>query len=91
MSVNSPQSFLESKKFPILNKCVTSNSPQSFQESKKFPILNKCVTSYRAVNFLGNLRDISGSFLETVRVWVLFKFFPGNFLKSVSLGMYLPP
>jgi hypothetical protein len=68
VSVNSPQSFLESKKFSILNKCVTSNSPQSFQESKKFRILNKCVTSYRAVNFLGNLRDISRSFLETVRV-----------------------
>ena len=65
MSSNNPQSFLGSKKFPYLNKCASCDSPQSSLESKKFPVLNKCVSSNRAVNFLGNFRDISGSYLKS--------------------------
>ena len=61
-------SFLGSKKFSILGKCVSGNSPQSSLESKKFPILDKCVSSNTAVNFLGNFWEISGSFLESERV-----------------------
>ena len=34
---------------------------------KKFPFL-KCASGNRALNFLGNFREISESFLESVRV-----------------------
>ena len=47
------------------SNCVSSNSPQSFLGSKKFPVLNKCASSNRAVNFLGNFLEISGSYLKS--------------------------
>ena len=56
---------------------------------KKFPILK----SVSLVIGLLTFWEICGIFLEVFQklcVWVLFKFFPGNFLESVSLGMYLP-
>ena len=55
---------------------------------KKFPILK----SVSLVIGLLTFWEILGKFVKVSQklcVWVLFKFFPGNFLESVSLGMYL--
>ena len=56
---------------------------------KKFPILKSVSLVIGLLTFWA----ILGKFLEVFQklcVWVIFKFFPGNFLESVSLGMYPP-
>ena len=55
---------------------------------KKFPILKSVSLVIGLLTFWA----ILGKFLEVFQklcVWVIFKFFPGNFLESVSQGMYL--
>jgi hypothetical protein len=74
--------------FPFL-KCASGNRALEISKNlEKFPFL-KCASGNRALNFLGTFREISGSFLEAVRVGT-FLVLSRKFLKKCASG-YVPP
>ena len=82
----------------MLASCTQEESTNFFLPSQKKPELYYVLKyfrfvfkSVRVVTGLLTFWKISGKFLEVSQKlceWVLFQFFPGNFLKSVRVGTY---
>ena len=79
---------MSKQEFQIQSVRVVTGLLRNFLESEKFPFL-KCASGNRALKFLGTFREISGSFLETVRVGT-FLVFSRKFPKKCASG-YVPP
>ena len=79
---------MSKQEFQIQSVRVVTGLLRNFLESEKFPFL-KCASGNRALQFLGTFREISGSFLETVRVGT-FLVFSRKFPKRCASG-YVPP
>ena len=82
------QVVMSKQEFQIQSVRVVTGLLRNFLESEKFPFL-KCASGNRALKFLGTFREISGSFLETVRVGT-FLVFSRKFPKKCASG-YVPP
>ena len=79
---------MSKQEFQIQSVRVVTGLLRNFLESEKFPFL-KCASGNRALNFLGTFSEISGSFLETVRVGT-FLVISRKFPRKCASG-YVPP